>query len=721
MIAAVTVVLIFASGANSQAGTAETLTPAQILQSTQLKSGGACPAGYRALTLTNNCAFGVYIGENLSQPQVDGTPTCSKDSDCTSGTVNSTLRCVAGAPNSASGLCTLTCTTDADCGPNQTCFLGHISTGVDAWYDVNSTTAVGECWFSNLQPKSLSSPTPTSNWQLQKNGGKAVICLPEAQENPAGAKLGASCTQNSDCASKNCYDPNAPAHQCTPGDSNCRCGALFSWSGNFWGRTQCSTDSQGNFSCQTGNCGAANGQSGRVDCSGNASRTPTGGQNPENLSEFTLLNPLDGGDTYDTSMVNGFNVGFGIAPVTGTYTGAPSTGYCSSPGAGCSFDLLSTCPSQLQFKDANGGVVGCWAPAQACESGTSAQKTALGCTGSVPFLCTTAADCPYGHQATPAQTLTCDIQPGQSFRQCACTQDTDCPCGYVCSGSSACVPGSGQQGPGTTATWADLYGCANYFGQLTPYSGPGARGTCPALSSTALETGIVCGCPSWSASGECKAHNINWESAPVGGTGPVASPSSSPTPSIGDLYQTFHDACATSYAYPYDDNAGTVGCSAEKTATVGPSYNITFCPSLGAPASPNPSPTPSPAKCLPSFGYLYTVPAGTMSFPAMAVGTSETQTITVTNYAGTPLKLKARIRHGDAEDFSVTGGTCKTNKILNPGSSCSYSIRLKADKDDAGGAVQSFLTIKGKYRRGACPAGSRQIVNLTVAGFVDSK
>ena len=116
-----------------------------------------------------------------------------------------------------------------------------------------------------------------------------------------------------------------------------------------------------------------------------------------------MLNPNDGGDTYDTSMVNGFNVGLDIAPVSGTYSGTPSKGYCSSPGEGCSFNLLQTCRSQLQLKDGNGDVVGCWAPAQACQQGTSAQKAALGCTNNVPFLCATASDCPYGHQATPAE------------------------------------------------------------------------------------------------------------------------------------------------------------------------------------------------------------------------------------------------------------------------------------------------------------------------------
>lgn len=740
--------LLLTVAARGRAAAANPPTATEVMQSTQLKTSGVCPTGYRALVFQNNCSFAVYLGENLSQPQVDGTPTCTKDSDCTNGTVNANLRCVAGSTKSPTGLCTLTCSSDVDCGPNQTCFMGNVSSGVNAWYEVNSTQAVGECWFSNLEPRALSSPTPSSNWKLPKSGGKAVVCVPEAQENPAKAKLGASCTQNSDCASDNCYDRNAPAHQCTPGDLNCECGALFSWSGNFWGRTDCTVNSAGDLSCETGNCGAANGQPARLDCSGNASSTPMGGQNPENLSEFTLLNPQDGTDTYDTSMVNGFNVGFSVAPVAGTYS--PNLGTCKSPGAGCSFNLLSTCPAQLQYKDSASSVVGCWAPAQACQMGTAAQQAALGCTNNVPFLCRTASDCPYGQQSTPAQTMTCNIQSGQAFGQCECTQDSDCPCGYVCGGGGTCILGSGSLGPGTSATWADLYGCANYFGQLTPYGAPGARGTCPALGSTSLETGIVCGCPSWSTAGECKADNINWESVPVGSTGPIASPSSSPTPSVGEMYLNFHNACATSYAYPYDDNAGTISCGAASSALVGPSYDITFCPTPVAPtptttatatgtpsatATPTTTPTgtasltatptatPTPAvKCSPSFAYLYPNPAGTLSFSALSPGQRSAQTVTVTNYSGATLRLSARVRGGDADDFKVTGGSCRANRRLPANATCGYIVTFKARRNDAGGAVQAFLRIKGRYRpRKVCPAGSYQIVILTLAGYVNPK
>lgn len=66
-----------------------------------------------------------------------------------------------------------------------------------------------------------------------------------------------------------------------------------SWSGRVWGRTLCSTDSTGRFSCVTGDCG-----SGTVECNGSGA-TP-----PATLAEFTL-NGANGMDFYDVSLVDG--------------------------------------------------------------------------------------------------------------------------------------------------------------------------------------------------------------------------------------------------------------------------------------------------------------------------------------------------------------------------------------------------------------------------------
>jgi hypothetical protein len=83
------------------------------------------------------------------------------------------------------------------------------------------------------------------------------------------------------------------------------------------------------------------------------------------------------------------------------------------------------------------------------------------------------------------------------------------------------------------------------------------------------------------------------------------------------------------------------------------------------------------------------------------------------------LKLAARIRHGNAGDFSLSGGTCMSSPNLGAGDSCSYLITLKGTKQQEGTGVQSFLKIKGQFAQGVCPAGDYQKVTVTLAGFVD--
>lgn len=68
------------------------------------------------------------------------------------------------------------------------------------------------------------------------------------------------------------------------------------WSGRIWGRTLCSTDSSGRFSCVTGDCGSRT-----VECNGG------GAAPPATLAEFTL-NGANGLDFYDVSLVDGYNL-----------------------------------------------------------------------------------------------------------------------------------------------------------------------------------------------------------------------------------------------------------------------------------------------------------------------------------------------------------------------------------------------------------------------------
>ncbi|CAL9012676.1 unnamed protein product [Prunus brigantina] len=68
------------------------------------------------------------------------------------------------------------------------------------------------------------------------------------------------------------------------------------WSGRFFGRTRCSTDASGKFTCATADC-----SSGQVSCNGNSAAPPA------TLVEITIASN-GGQDFYDVSLVDGFNL-----------------------------------------------------------------------------------------------------------------------------------------------------------------------------------------------------------------------------------------------------------------------------------------------------------------------------------------------------------------------------------------------------------------------------
>ncbi|KAK1290765.1 Thaumatin-like protein 1 [Acorus calamus] len=126
------------------------------------------------------------------------------------------------------------------------------------------------------------------------------------------------------------------------------------WSGRFWARTRCGSDSSGKFTCATGDCG-----SGQVQCNG------AGGAPPATLVEFTLGS---GGsqDFYDTSLVDGFNLPVSVVPQGGSGCKTSS----------CPADVNGLCPAELKVVGSDGATVAC---KSACEAFGSPQYC---CTGS---------------------------------------------------------------------------------------------------------------------------------------------------------------------------------------------------------------------------------------------------------------------------------------------------------------------------------------------------
>ncbi|KAH1148809.1 hypothetical protein GYH30_043441 [Glycine max] len=110
------------------------------------------------------------------------------------------------------------------------------------------------------------------------------------------------------------------------------------WSGRFWAKSQCSTDTYGKFTCATGDCG-----SGQVPCNGN------GGTPPVSLVEFTLASNK-GQDFYDVSLVDGFNLPV-LVIAQGGLRGCNTTS--------CPSDVNKVCPPNFAVKGSDGSVIAC--------------------------------------------------------------------------------------------------------------------------------------------------------------------------------------------------------------------------------------------------------------------------------------------------------------------------------------------------------------------------
>jgi hypothetical protein len=87
---------------------------------------------------------------------------------------------------------------------------------------------------------------------------------------------------------------------------------IASWQGNFWGRTGC-TGTPDDFTCEIGTCvklGTAN--KGQLECGGSPALGPL------TKGEFNF--DEGGHDTYDVSLVDGYNVPMSVKPKAGTFS-----------------------------------------------------------------------------------------------------------------------------------------------------------------------------------------------------------------------------------------------------------------------------------------------------------------------------------------------------------------------------------------------------------------
>lgn len=182
------------------------------------------------------------------------------------------------------------------------------------------------------------------------------------------------------------------------------------WSGRFWGRTLCTTDSTGKFTCRTGDCG-----SGTIECTGGAAP-------PATLAEFTL-DGSGGKDFYDVSLVDGYNLPMLVMPQGGGGSNCTATG--------CLVNLNSACPSDLKvmMPSSDGGSEGV-ACRSACEAFGSPQYCCSGEYGN-PNTCKPSSYSQFFKNACPraysyayddaTSTFTCTAGAGYAITFCPST------------------------------------------------------------------------------------------------------------------------------------------------------------------------------------------------------------------------------------------------------------------------------------------------------------
>ena len=103
------------------------------------------------------------------------------------------------------------------------------------------------------------------------------------------------------------------------------------WSGHIWGRTGCTINGSGHWSCATGDCGT-----GEMECNGQSYRPPV---------TITEINTSIYQDSYYVSIMNGFNL-----PMTVQLTNR----HFLYKKMGCVNDLNRECPPDLQLEGGGG-------------------------------------------------------------------------------------------------------------------------------------------------------------------------------------------------------------------------------------------------------------------------------------------------------------------------------------------------------------------------------
>jgi hypothetical protein len=449
-------------------------------------------------------------------------------------------------------------------------------------------------------------PPQGGDWEIS-SGESTTVCMPNAWRGRFWPRTGCDfesnypsftqCTTESDCASgESCYGAICLPQCNPPNNLDAYCQGASGLSNPNATCTQVNDASPattgyvctvvpGNV-CATGDCG------GLLQCFGEWADT-TGGTlyaSEGGLPPTTLIEPtLDSGgdDNYDVSLASGYNVF--------TKVSIPQGSDC--PVAGCTSELLGTCPDDLQVtvQPGSSGTIPCGSGTY-CESGVCVQGTCiLGCNdpcdqctaGSAPGLdCSDAVSA--GSSATNEEMYCAKGPDSNSMASCnsgtpVCFWNDDCPpITPTCTKTG--VPPGAPDGAGycTLNGVPDAKGCVSAGDAcgLALVGWPGVAYVCtevdskngylaclpPTTSGLGTLVTPTSGASLWS--GCAGVFNDDWVTAARSANG-----GNSP------FYISFKKACPYAYAWQYDDQSSDFSCP-DANADLG--FQIDFCAPAGA-------------------------------------------------------------------------------------------------------------------------------------------
>ncbi len=276
---------------------------------------------------------------------------------------------------------------------------------------------------------------PTNGWELAPSCDAAI---PTTCPGPGSICVNSQCSCTAAAASDptNCAGAACIPNPLLPGKFYCKTRDSMmvpAASYRIWGRTGC-TGSGANLKCNTGDC------AGKLDC------VVTGGSPPVSLFELTVA-PVNGVDSYDVSLVDGYSLPLTVKSVIPTDTPGwtPSTTYHNGQGGFPQSVITASAGSySWNFNETGSAVTATSAnivPKFVPFLGSTVQDTSG--SNDIVWSTTTATCqsgiCNYATNAPDPFLTACPAQLMVTDPSLMCTTPSDCPRQAPCSGGHCAI------------------------------------------------------------------------------------------------------------------------------------------------------------------------------------------------------------------------------------------------------------------------------------------